>query len=376
MRKLTTEEIEQRVLNSGVDARMVDKYVKASIPITFSCSKGHIWKTKVGNIIYNHQGCPFCSGRYPIVGKNDLWTTHPEIAKLLVKPEDGYTLSRYSGKKRDFKCANCGTISTHIVGNIVKRGLSCPVCSDGISYPNKFAASMLTQLKVKYCSEFTFPNSRYRYDFYLPNHSVIVEMHGRQHYEEWQKSEKSLEEQKQNDINKMQFAESIGIKKYIVIDARNSDISYISKNILKSELNNLFNLSIVDWRKCGYYASGSLVAKAAELYNDGKNVKEIAEEIGCSTTTIHDFLHKATDIGLCNWVKDTGSRRPDHAVVLLNTNEIFSCMSDGARKYNVCIANISANCLGRRKHAGIMPTTGEQMTWCYLEDYNNVKTIN
>lgn len=30
--------------------------------------------------------CPVCAGKKVLVGYNDLWTTHPEIAKLLKDP--------------------------------------------------------------------------------------------------------------------------------------------------------------------------------------------------------------------------------------------------------------------------------------------------
>ena len=47
-------------------------------------------------------------------GINDLWTTCPEVAQLLLNPEDGYKLTKSSGKHVDFKCPNCGTKSNHI----------------------------------------------------------------------------------------------------------------------------------------------------------------------------------------------------------------------------------------------------------------------
>ena len=149
-KKPTKDEIDSRILKSGVDAYTEDTYIRADVPMEFHCSKGHTWKTKLGNITHNHQGCPYCSGRYPIIGQNDLWTVYPEIAQLLLDKDIGYHISPYSGKKIKFKCPNCGNISEHIVSNVVNRGFSCPVCSDGISYPNKFAASMLTQLNVEY----------------------------------------------------------------------------------------------------------------------------------------------------------------------------------------------------------------------------------
>lgn len=375
-KKPTKDEIDSRILKSGVDAYTEDTYVRADIPMEFHCSKGHTWKTKLGNITHNHQGCPYCSGRYPVIGQNDLWTVYPEIAQLLLDKDIGYYITPHSGKRMGFKCPNCGHISEHIVANVINRGFSCPVCSDGISYPNKFAASMLTQLEVEYFPEFYLNGASYRYDFYLPKHNIIIEMNGRQHYEEWTRNKRSLLEEQENDKNKKDFAISNGIKYYIVIDSRISDINYISFNILKSELSNIFDLSIINWRECGYYASGSLVVETANLYNSGMNVQKISEKIKYSTASVRNFLEKATNIGLCNWVKEKGFLNEKHPVILLNTKEIFSSISDGNRKYDVGVANISANCLRKRNYAGTSPINGDPLVWRYLEDYNENEIID
>lgn len=376
VKKPTREEINERILKSGVDARTNDVYINAMTPMEFYCSNGHTWKTKIGNITHNHQGCPYCRGRYFIVGESDLMTVYPDIAKLLLNPEEGRTMSKCCDKKAKFKCPCCGAISEHMISNVVRRGFSCPVCSDGISYPNKFAASMFTQLHVEFIHEFSFDNASYRYDFYLPEFNIIVEMHGRQHYEQWGRSSRTLEEEQLNDKNKMDFAIDMGISDYIVIDARYSDINYISKNILESDLKNTFNLSIVNWKQCGYFASGSLVHKTAELYNDGYNVNNISNQLNYSQSTIRKWLKKATSIGLCTYIPSKGFLNERHSVILLNTKEIFDSISDAGRKYQIPFQNISANCKGNRSYAGINPDTGEPMVWRYFDQYDPNEIIN
>lgn len=375
-KKPTKEEISERIANSGVDAKTYDEYVNAVTPMEFCCSNGHTWIAKLGNITHNHQGCPYCSGRKSIVGKTDLWTTHPEIATLLLNKQDGYDLTKGSGRKTKFKCPNCNTISEHSVSNVVKRGFSCPCCSDGISYPNKFAASMLCQLGVDFNPEYVFDGSSYRYDFYLNDYNLIIEMHGRQHYEEWSKSERSLKAEQENDKQKMKFALDNNIKHYIVVDARYSDINYISKHILASELNTIFDLSDINWKQCGYYASGSLVHESAMKYNDGKSVSDIASQLKLSKSTIRCFLKKATKIGLCKYVPSKGFLNNEHQVVLLNKKEMFSSISDAAKKYNIPVANISKVCLHERNYAGVDLITGEPYVWRYVEDYDENETID
>lgn len=377
MKKPTQEEIVKRILNSGVDATTEDTYVNAITPMTFYCSNGHKWKTKLGNITHNHQGCPYCSGRNVVVGETDLWTTKPRIAALLLNPEDGYCLKSSSGKHIDFKCPNCGAISNHILSNITKRGFSCPVCSDGISYPNKFMAAMLEQLDIEYTPEYTLAGAKYRYDFYLPHYQVFIEMHGRQHYEEWGKSSNlSLLDRQKIDADKEQYAAENGINHYIIIDSKYSDISYISEQIKKSYLSEIFDLSCIDWDKCGFYAAGSILSQVAELYNDGYNVNFISKILKADISSVYKWLHKATELKLCNWVKSNGFLNRKHPVVLVNTKERFESISNASKKYNTSFANISRVCLGKSAYAGLHPETGEPLVWRYEEEFNPSEDID
>ena len=47
--------------------------------VWWRCSKGHEWEAKISNRSHN-KGCPYCSGRYPIVGVNDLASQNPSLA--------------------------------------------------------------------------------------------------------------------------------------------------------------------------------------------------------------------------------------------------------------------------------------------------------
>lgn len=376
MKRPTKEEINKRILQSGVDAKTDDEYINAITPMEFYCSKGHMWPAKLGNITHNHQGCPYCSGRRPVVGENDLWTTRPDVAVLLLNPDDGYKLTEGSGRRIDFKCPNCKAISNHILSNMCRRGFSCPVCSDGISYPNKFMASILEQLGIYYKPEFIMDGKKYRYDFYIPDYQTIIEMHGRQHYERWDKSGQTLEEIQQNDNDKKCFALNHGVKKYVIIESKCSDINYIATRIKTSVLSNMFDLSTVDWYKCGFYAAGSLVHETALLYNDGYDVRYIADKLKVDQTTIHNWLKKATELQLCDWTKSTGFLNEKHSIVLLNTKEKFDSVSDGSKKYHIQIQNIVKVCQKRRSYAGIHPETGEPMVWRYIEDYDENEGID
>lgn len=51
------------------------------------------------------KGCIYCVKKNPkvLVGFNDMWTTNPDLAKLLANPEDGYELGEFSNKKNQLE---------------------------------------------------------------------------------------------------------------------------------------------------------------------------------------------------------------------------------------------------------------------------------
>lgn len=73
-----------------------------------------------------------------------------------------------SGTKVWLKCKNCGTDKLIRFPDFKNYGFSCPKCSDGISFPNKFAFSLLDQLDVYFQTEYS-PDwiKPKKYDFYF-----------------------------------------------------------------------------------------------------------------------------------------------------------------------------------------------------------------
>jgi hypothetical protein len=90
----------------------------------WKCQKGHIWKANINNRTSQGMGCPFCSGRFPLAGFNDLTTTHSDIAKEM-HLSDPREFTFGSNKKTKWKCSE-GHIWTSRVAERIKRG--CPTC--------------------------------------------------------------------------------------------------------------------------------------------------------------------------------------------------------------------------------------------------------
>lgn len=98
--------------------------------VWWKCSKGHEWQA----IIQSRNqgiGCPYCSGRYAITGKNDLQTINPNLAKeWIFEKNKGLTPADVlpnSELKVWWRCSK-GHEWQAMIGNRTK-GQGCPYCS-------------------------------------------------------------------------------------------------------------------------------------------------------------------------------------------------------------------------------------------------------
>ena len=99
------------------------------------CSHGHNYKSKISNRTILKRGCPFCSGRYAIIGINDLATTNPELANEWhpVKNED--KLPEHFKKGSTHKVWWLGKCGHEWEASIYSRaigGNGCPYCSSNL----------------------------------------------------------------------------------------------------------------------------------------------------------------------------------------------------------------------------------------------------
>lgn len=97
--------------------------------LTWICEHGHTWEAPVYRLTMAHNRCPYCSGRYPIVGVNDLGTTHPELAAELLDPTLATKLKAGTHKKVKWKCPEGHIYEAHVL-NRTKCHSGCPVCNN------------------------------------------------------------------------------------------------------------------------------------------------------------------------------------------------------------------------------------------------------
>ena len=82
----------------------------------------------------------------------------------------------------------------------------------------------------------------------------------------------------------------------------------------------------------------------------------------------HHSLETKEKISKANKGKMTGGKHPKaKKVICITTGEIFDCVRDAGKKYNISPTGISFCCKGKYKSAGKHPITGEKLIWKHLE---------
>ena len=165
-----------------------------------------------------------------------------------------------------------------------------------------------TQYQPKYLNRLEEDSkwSQKKSDFYLPEYGLIIETDGglghkggRVHI----KSKKPLEYYVEVD-NWKDEQHLLHSLETIRIDCFKSDMAYIKNNILNSELNELFDLSKIDWLKCEEFALCNLVKSVCDYWNDKKDwetTADLEKILKMSRVTIRSYLKKGMELGWCNY---------------------------------------------------------------------------
>ena len=381
-RSIHKYEIDDIIKTKTGEIKIIEKIRMERKGYKYKCMKcGNIDKLSENEII-NGIGCNVCSGKKVLKGINDLWTTHPYIAKLLKYPNNGYELSFGSGKSEIFICPNCKYEKSYTISNITNKHFSCPRCSDGKSYPEKFAFNLLEQLDLDFIPEYN-PDwiKPRRYDFYfeLNNKGYILEMDGRLgHGYKNSISGQTPEESKAIDDYKDMKAKENGIE-VIRIDCEKRN--YIKFNILNSILNSLFDLSKINWDTIESFALSSRVKEACDYWNNGiKNAKDIGVIMRISRTTSINYLKQGVELGWCDYNPKIAmiensrvvGKNKGVAIIQLSLkgdyiNE-FESAAEAERQLGIFHTCIGDCCNDKAKSAG-------EYVWMYKKDYENNKTV-
>ncbi len=318
------------------------------------------------------KGCPYCHNKKVLIGFNDMWATNPEICELLDNPDDGYKYVFGTNKKVSFRCPSCGGIR-HAKPVSILHNKYCSRCRDSISYPEKFMIALLNQTGIPYEYQFTKVNQewcgKYKYDFYLEyrGDKIIIETNGVQHYKKGFSTigGQSVEEVQLNDATKKKLAEKY-INKYIVVDCRKSEYDYITKQIVNSELNEIFDLTKIDFKKCHEFAIDSLIVATCEEYRKGLSFESIMSKYKISYGGLRHYLLEGNVIGLCEYNPTINKLECNaNKVICLDTKQEYRSVIEAQRQTNVSETSITESCKQHR----ILNTPTIYKRWMYYEEY-------
>lgn len=260
--------------------------------------------------LLNDVGCSCCAKSIIIPYKNDLYTTNPELIKYFKNIEDTHKTTTCSKKKFLMVCPNCENEQLYSTDKLANGGFSCKKCGDGISYGEKFLYSLLQSLKINFVTQLSHTTFKwcesYKYDFYIPNINTIIEVHGRQHYDDT--SSDLYKYDITRDTIKENLAKENGINNYIIIDCRKSECNYIKDSIIKSDLLNVLDVCVeeIDWLECDKFTSKSFIVEVCEYKNQHPELstKDIGEVFGMARVTIQKYLQKGAILGICIYDKE------------------------------------------------------------------------
>ena len=227
---------------------------------------------------------------------------YPELVNLFKNKEDAHN-GLYSTIETIFICPCCLKEYKRKIVNVVKAGhVTCPTCSDGFPYPEKFMANLLTQLDIAFDYHYTDTwTQNYIYDFRLEfnGKKYIIETdggigHGNRNLTNLS-SEESLAIDKYKDLLAIENGYEI-----IRIDCNyiSNRFDYIKQSIIDA-LYDIIDLSMVDWNECNKRALDSMFYKVIDCYKyQSQFVDDIAEHTQIKPRTIVKYLNEAMDCGI------------------------------------------------------------------------------
>lgn len=232
--------------------------------------KEELWISEA-NLLTLNNGCACCSNNIVVESINSIVTMEPWMIEYFVegyKEAKKYTCN--SSHKFYPICPECKKIQQkkNTISSVYKtHSVGCS-CGDGKSFPEKFMSSILSQLninpKLEYSPDWITPR---RYDFYIESMNLIIETDGGFHTQDNKRNGQTKEESKAIDNYKDEQARLHGIEVIrIDCDYNNKDrLEYIKQNILNNRrFKEMFDISKINWNKCGEFALSNLVKVACE----------------------------------------------------------------------------------------------------------------
>ena len=205
--KITIESIKEWLVENGDKFELLStNYIRNVEPLDLKCKTcGMIfqknWATMKAKGLSK---CPICETKTkPCKGMNTIEVTHPHMVQYFKNYEDVTSNLYGSEKKVLFKCPCCGLEEYKTINRVLTKGYNCSTCGQKASLGERYIKALLNILNVEFKHEYSpmWSNGK-RYDFYLYEYNVIIEVHGSQHYDggfSRMKKGRTLKEEQEND---------------------------------------------------------------------------------------------------------------------------------------------------------------------------------
>lgn len=278
------------------------------------------------------------------------------IRKYIVDIDEAKNITQNSRKKCKFKCPNCGFEKLMCVANLTNQGFKCNICSNKLSYPERFITAYLELKNIKYKYQHKEKNLQKRiFDFYLYELDIYLECHGIQHYDEnniW------YDHSVLQDTDKRRWCE-VNNKQLVELDCRFSEFDYIKNKVNESVLPKIENSDIkriVEKIKNNETDNVKEVIKLYEMY---KSSYVVSEKLKINHKKVLMIL-KQNNVAIFSRVKK---------IKCVNTNYIFNSAQEASEWCGIKNRDtIASAARGKTKSAGKHPETEEKLIWEYVND--------
>ena len=166
--------------------------------INITCYKHGLFKQVVRSHLAGN-GCGKCYIESTKLGKEKF------IEQAIKVHGDRYDYSKVvyvnNKTKVTLTCKTHGDFNTRPDSHMFS-GTGCLKCS--YSKGEEKISNILKEFNINYIPEYSFDNSKYRFDFYLPDFNILIEYDGEQHFRsvEYFGGDEAYELRKVNDLNK------------------------------------------------------------------------------------------------------------------------------------------------------------------------------
>lgn len=320
------------------------------------------YKVREGSIQLG-KGCAYTTGKRIFDG-NSLWSIK-RIRPFIMDTEQAKSIAPQSHTKINVKCPLCKKKKIMEAHDLVNREFSCTVCRTGISYPELFFNAYNQVLNLNFKPQQTFDDLKgYIFDYVNYDNYIVVETHGRQHYN---KKDSWYKKAHKSDMVKRKYCRDNGWT-FIELDCRKSDFNFIknsinNNNILPNVSNEEEILDIILQNK--YYD----IKKIIKMYSEDKfTISQIGTRLGISYSTVRDIL-KRTDLKMRK-IGDYKSKKRKK-IRCITTGGVFNSITEASEYLGLGakgVSSISRVCMGKQKSAWKHPITGEKLRWEYVDN--------